>query len=86
MLVKLPNNAGIAVEFEGELLGKVESKEGGVLARELMTGYFVDKNANSPKVSPSPCERREEQRRSGGDKPLTSLRGLGRCCCRCETA
>ena len=50
-LVKLPNAGGLAVEFEGELLGKVTGAEGAVLARELMTGYFVEKNANSPKVS-----------------------------------
>ncbi|KAL7412645.1 chalcone-flavanone isomerase-domain-containing protein [Mrakia frigida] len=51
LLVKLPNNGGLAVEFEGEVLGKVEGLEGGVLAREMMVGYFVEKNPNSPKVS-----------------------------------
>lgn len=51
LLVKLPNNAGLAVEFEGEVLGKVLGVEGGVLAREMMIGYFVEKNPNSPKVS-----------------------------------
>ena len=51
LLVKLPNNGGLAVEFEGKVLGKVEGVDGGILAREMMIGYFVDKNPNSPKVS-----------------------------------
>lgn len=55
LLVKLPSG-GVAVEFEGEVLGKVEDP---LVARELFMAYFLEKGANSEKVGSSRVVRIE---------------------------
>lgn len=39
LLVKLPSNKGLAVEFEGKVLGVLDDK---VVAKEIFTSYFLD--------------------------------------------
>lgn len=61
------------------MLGKVEGVEGGVLAREMMVGYFVDKNPNSPKVSFFLFRTKRSGRSNDGWKALDLRADFARC-------
>lgn len=48
VLVKLPANAGLAVEFEGQVLGTLDDP---IVGREVFASYFLDGGKEiSPKV------------------------------------